>query len=315
MASEFSIIQQYFQRPCHDTDLAGGDDAALIHLQQGEQLAVSSDMLVSGRHFFADAEPYDIGWKAMAVNISDMAAMGAQAKWATLAIALPQFDAAWLQGFAQGLFDCAEAYQVSLIGGDTTRGPLNICVQIMGVLPRDSALQRSHAKLGDEIWHSGQLGSAAYALQQLLAQQACPQAFLPALHRPQPRQALGLALRGLAHSAIDISDGLLADLSHILQRSQVGADIHWPSVRHDLADTGLSLAQQQQLALSGGDDYELCFTAPAEQHQQIAQLAQQLDIALSCIGQISAQSGLRVWDAQQQLIALKEQGYDHFQAS
>jgi thiamine-monophosphate kinase len=309
--SEFSLIQRYFNRPSQDTDLAIGDDAALISLAENEQLAISTDMLVSGTHFFADAKPADIGWKSLAVNLSDMAAMGALAKWATLAIALPNMDESWLSQFSQGLFDCAAQFGVSVIGGDTTKGPLAIAIQIMGTVPKQKALQRNGAQTDDEIWHSGDLGSAAYALALLQQGLVCPQAYADKLHRPQPRMTLGLALRGIANSAIDISDGLLADLQHILEASGKGADIHWPNVRHQLAN----IADAMPLALSGGDDYELCFTAPASAHNQILQLSQQLNLPLTCIGRITATTGLNVWNEHHQAIQLEKLGYDHFRTS
>ena len=191
------------------------------------ELAISADMLVAGTHFFADCDPYNLGWKSLAVNVSDMAAMGANPKWATLAIALPEVNEPWLAEFSRGFFACAETFNVDLIGGDTTRGPLNICVQIMGEVPTGLAIKRSGAKLGDEIWVSGTLGDAALALAHLQGKLTLPEDTFAncakALHAPQPRVALGLALRDIANSAIDISDGLLADLGHILESSKVGA--------------------------------------------------------------------------------------------
>lgn len=308
--SEFSIIQQFFNRPCQETDLGIGDDAALISVPQGNQLAISTDMLVSGTHFFPDTPAYDIGWKSLAVNISDMAAMGAQAKWATLSMALPEANTAWLKQFSSGLFECAQQFGVSLIGGDTTRGPLNISIQIMGIVPRGQALTRHGAQLGDEIWHSGLLGHAAHALQCLQSHQACSAEFLNALHRPQPRLQLGIALRAMAHSAIDISDGLLADLGHILAASGLGAEIAWPNITHQLK---VPTEEAYAMVLSGGDDYELCFTAPVSAHAQIVAIGQALDLPLSCIGHTCQQPGIKVWDAQQQAIRWQGAGYDHFQ--
>ncbi len=308
--SEFSIIEKFFHRPCQDIDLGIGDDAALISVADGYQLAVSSDMLVSGTHFFADAAPSDIGWKSMAVNISDMAAMGAEAKWATLSISLPEYQEKWLAQFSTGLFECAQRYGVSIIGGDTTRGPLNISIQIMGIIPRGKALKRNGAQLGDEIWHSGYLGHAAQALSALQASQPCPPAWIAALNRPQPRMALGIALRDIAHSAIDISDGLAADLGHILQASSLGAEIQWATIAHQLS------ASEQEIyskVLSGGDDYELCFTAPVSAHEKIITIGQQLGLPLSCIGQTCATPGMIIYNQQNQAIQLQGKGYDHFQ--
>jgi len=236
MSAEFNLIQQYFTKSTSHTDLSIGDDAALIQISPGHQLAISTDMSVVGTHFFKDAKPYNIGWKSLAVNVSDMAAMGANPKWATLSIALPEYNETWLAEFSQGLFACANAFKIDLIGGDTTRGPLNIAIQIMGETPIDKALKRSGAKVGDDIWVSGYLGSAALGLgylqqTQSIADEARRNACLKALHTPQPRIALGLALRELANSCIDISDGLLADLGHILNASNVGGTIQLEDIQ------------------------------------------------------------------------------------
>lgn len=229
MPSEFNLIAKYFTRPTAQTDLGIGDDAALISITQGMQLAISADTLVAGTHFFADCDPYQLGWKSLAVNISDMAAMGAQPKWATLAIALPDMDGTWLKAFSQGFFACADQFDIDLIGGDTTRGPLNISVQIMGEVPFGKAIKRSGAKIDEDIWVSGNLGSAAIGLAHLQNKThvlggALP-ACLNALHMPMPRLALGLVLRDIATSCIDISDGLLADCGHILHASMLGATV------------------------------------------------------------------------------------------
>ena len=227
--TEFDLIRRYFTRATPGALLGVGDDAALLRVSAGSVLAVSSDMLVSGTHFLPDAEPFSLGHKTLAVNLSDMAAMGAQPRWATLAIALPDADDAWLEKFSAGFFSLAQHYGVELVGGDTTRGPLNLCVTIIGEVPQGRALLRSGAQPGDEIWVSGYLGDAALALAHLQGRIALSEADLDicvqALHRPQPRVELGLALRGIATSAIDISDGLLADLGHILEASRIGAQI------------------------------------------------------------------------------------------
>ncbi|MEO7727423.1 MAG: thiamine-phosphate kinase, partial [Burkholderiales bacterium] len=227
--SEFDLIRRYFTHRARHAVLGVGDDAALVKVRRGHELVISADMLVSGRHFFRDADPRLLGHKALAVNLSDMAAMGATPRWATLALALPSVDAQWVRQFSRGFMRLARRFDVDLIGGDTTRGPLNICVQIMGEVPHGTAVRRDGARSGDDIWVSGTLGDAALALAALKRRIRLKPAELAQcaarLHQPAPRVALGRALRGLAHSAIDISDGLLADLGHILERSDVAAEI------------------------------------------------------------------------------------------
>ncbi|MDE2366401.1 MAG: thiamine-phosphate kinase, partial [Betaproteobacteria bacterium] len=278
MLGEFDIIRRYFTRPAPSAILGVGDDAALIRPAGGMELAVSTDMLVCGRHFFPGAEPYKLGHKSLAVNLSDMAAMGANPRWATLSLALPEplvrTDKKWLEAFAEGFFGLAQACQVELIGGDTTQGPLNICVTIIGEVAAGKALRRSGAKPGDDIWISGHLGDAALALaheQGLITLQAGDiAACLPALDTPVPRVALGQRLIGLAHSAIDISDGLLADLGHILESSGVGAIVRMDEIN---CSASMKKCLPDPLAikclLAGGDDYELCFTAPRSARQGI----------------------------------------------
>jgi thiamine-monophosphate kinase len=316
--SEFNLIKQHFTRPTRHTNLGVGDDAALISISAGMELAISADMLVAGTHFFADADPYHIGWKSLSVNVSDMAAMGAKPKWATLAIALPNNDTQWLSEFSRGFFACAAEFDVDLIGGDTTRGPLNICVQIMGEVPSGKAIKRSDAKASDDIWVSGLLGNAALALAHMqkkltLTAQAFS-ACAPALHRPQARVTLGLALLGIANSAIDISDGLLADLGHILQASNVGATLQLSQIPHSEYCDFSTLHNQEiiKLLLAGGDDYELCFTAPAEKRAEILALSQKLALSLSCIGQITNETGVVVHGLNDEILDIKETGFDHF---
>lgn len=318
--SEFDVIRQYFTRAPQHSELGVGDDAALIKLGPNMELAISADMLVAGTHFFADADPYQLGWKALAVNVSDMAAMGAQPKWATLAIALPHIDHAWLAEFSRGLFACADTFGVDLIGGDTTRGPLTLSLQIMGEVPAGLALKRSGAQLHDDIWVSGPLGLAALALAHLQGQHSLNSTDFKhcsaALHSPQPRVALGLGLRSLAHSAIDVSDGLLADLSHILRASHLGAELHlsqWPHACHWPAAAGLDWASQAKLLLSGGDDYELCFTAPKASHDAVLELGKKLGLALCCLGEITQDPSLVVHGLDKAILDIKELGYDHFQ--
>ena len=323
MTSEFNLIKQHFTRPVHHTDVSVGDDAALIRVGAGMQLAISSDMLVAGTHFLHITAPYDIGWKALAVNVSDMAAMGAQAKWATLAIALPPAlanDALWMSAFSEGFFACANAFNIDLIGGDTTRGPLNISVTIMGEVPLDQALRRDGAQIGDDIWVSGTLGNAALGLGILQKrylmdtnwQEDELAKWLPCLNRPQPRAALGLALRGIATSCIDISDGLLADLGHILKASNCGAEIYLEQLPVSLYHFNhLHEPNIQQCVLAGGDDYELCFTAPSNARSLIEALSKQQNLLLSCIGSTRMAIGLQVMFQNKSLTLLK-QGFDHF---
>lgn len=313
--SEFDLIRRHFTRATPGALLGVGDDAALLQVPAGDVLAVSSDMLVSGTHFFPDADPYLLGHKTLAVNLSDLAAMGATPRWATLALSLSVADEEWLERFSAGFFALANQYQLDLVGGDTTRGPLNLCVTIMGTLPAQVALRRDTAQVGDEIWVSGTLGDAALALAHLQGRLMLSAEELalcaPALHRPQPRVALGLALRGVAHSAIDISDGLLADLGHILEASQVGAQLEYAA----LPMSGVlssHAAFSQQCVLAGGDDYELCFTAPVTRHTELLRIAAELALPLSCIGKVVAGSGAVVHDAQGAIIQLKSRGYDHF---
>jgi len=314
--SEFNLIAKYFTRPAQHADLGVGDDAALIRVAQGQQLAISADMLVAGTHFFHDAAPYSIGWKSLAVNISDMAAMGAQPKWATLAIALPEVSEPWLAEFSKGFFACAQAFRVDLIGGDTTRGPLTLSVQIMGEVPLGQAIQRSGAKAGDDIWASGMIGNAALGLAHLQGKVTLTEPTVShcinALTTPTPRVALGLALRGIANSCIDISDGLTADLSHILKASNLGAELVLENINcHDYLRTHLDDANIQQCILAGGDDYELLFTAPKSQRAYIQQLSQQLQLSLSLIGETTPELGLTV-SHHQQAVDITKKGFDHF---
>lgn len=317
MSSEFDLIRQYFTRKTRQTALGVGDDAALIVPSAGMVMVVAADMLVAGTHFLPDTDPYHLGWKSLAVNLSDMAAMGALPKWATLAIAMPSADEAWVEPFAAGFFACADKYQVDLVGGDTTRGPLAISVQIMGEARSNQVLLRSGAKPGDEIWVSGKLGDAALALAALQGRLELNQeelnACLPALHMPQPRVELGLLLNIMVHSAIDVSDGLLADLGHILQASGVGAEINLQYVPcSGIARSRLTDPQVQQMVLAGGDDYELCFTAPVKNHAEIAKMATLIGVPLTRIGMINAGQGLMVRGLNNEILDIKKMGFDHF---
>ncbi|MGE8495138.1 MULTISPECIES: thiamine-phosphate kinase [unclassified Comamonas] len=323
---EFELIAQYFHRPVQRAVLGVGDDCALLAPKPGMQLAISSDMLVQGRHFFADVDPRTLGHKALAVNLSDLAATGAQPLAFTLALALPSVDAPWLQGFSEGMFALADAHGCELVGGDTTQGPLNICITVLGEVPAGQALLRSGAQPGDDIYVSGHLGDARLALEALLGQVQLPPAALAAarqrLESPSPRVALGMALRGIASSALDLSDGLAGDLGHILQASGVGAELQADQVLACMAATAgapgaalnLPIDLQLQCCLAGGDDYELCFTAAADRRDAVQQASLAAQTPVQRIGRITATPGLRVRDAQGQPIAQRWASFDHFKA-
>ncbi|WP_235276373.1 thiamine-phosphate kinase [Methylotenera sp. N17] len=316
MHGEFDLIARYFTRATPKADLGVGDDAALVRVAPHCQLVVSVDASVVGTHFYADCPPAWIGWKALAVNVSDMAAMGAMPKWITLALALPEQNSHWLAGFAQGFFDCATQFDIDLIGGDTTRGPLNITVQIMGEVPTGQALLRSGAQVGDDIWVSGMLGSAALGLAHIQKKLIVPDVILAdclkALHQPQPRLAIGMGLRGMAHSCIDISDGLIADLGHILKASDVGAEIDLEKVPClSMVKQSLHSPLFQQAILSGGDDYELCFTVPKHKRAEIEVLSQRCGVPLTCIGEVTSGAGLLL-TYQNQPLSFAGKGFDHF---
>ena len=317
MPSEFDVIRRFFTRPTPQAVLGGGDDAALIQVTAGMELAVSTDMLVAGRHFFSDADPFQLGYKSLAVNLSDMAAMGARPHWATLSLCVPGVDERWLSAFSQGFFSIAHEYGVDLVGGDTTRGPLLISVQIMGEVPVGQALRRDGAKPGDEIWVSGHLGDAALALAHLQHRMVLmpheAALCLPALHMPTPRIELGQHLREVANSAIDISDGLLADLGHILERSNVAAEIEFTNLpASDTLRKYLHMTEVTHCLLAGGDDYELCFTAPVAHHEDVVSLSHQLKLTLTCIGKIKAGKGLALMDSRGKSISYTATGFDHF---
>ncbi|CAM5781893.1 thiamine-phosphate kinase [Castellaniella caeni] len=319
---EFDLIAQYFKRPVPRGMLGVGDDCALLPLAPGCQLAVSTDMLVQGQHFFADVDPRLLGHKALAVNLSDLAAMGARPLACTLAISLPRVDADWLQGFAAGFHALAAQAACPLVGGDTTRNPdgVVISVTVMGEVAGERALRRDAAQADDDIWVSGTLGAADVALRWLLGQlPAAPQALQrarPFLERPTPRLALGQGLLGLAHAAIDISDGLLQDLGHILEASQCGAELWLDALpAHPVLD-GLPVDVRQDALLAGGDVYELCFTAPAARRQPIQALGAQLGLPLSRVGRVQAGDvAVRVLDAQGRAVPVAHRGFDHFKGS
>jgi thiamine-monophosphate kinase len=321
MLSEFDLIKQYFQRQRKarvNTVLGIGDDCALLAPSPGLQLAISSDMLVEGRHFFAGADPVALGHKCLAVNLSDLAAMGASPLGFTLALALPAADPAWLAGFSSGLFALADAFDCELVGGDTTRGPLNVCITIFGEVAPGQALRRDAARDGDDVWISGTLGDARLALAGYLDELKLDEderaRAAVRLHAPTPRVALGrlLAQGGLAHAALDISDGLVGDLGHILAASQVGATLDL-----DALPAGPVLARQsrelrRRFTAAGGDDYELCFTAPASNRAAILEAGIACATAVTRVGRIEAQPGLRLVDGAGAPLSLELKGWDHF---
>jgi thiamine-monophosphate kinase len=318
--TEFELIERFFRRPSRHATMGIGDDAALVMPAAGCELAVSVDMLVSGRHFFPDADPASIGHKTLAVNLSDMAAVGATPRWALLAGALPEIDTTWLAAFARGLFALADEHRVELIGGDTTRGPLTLCVTILGEVPTGQALLRSGAKAGDSIWVSGRLGDAALALAHAQGQVALSAEELAVCERallmPTPRVALGERLRGMATAAIDISDGLTGDLGHVLRASGVGAEVELAAIPRGAAMSRLLASAQRELALrcllAGGDDYELCFTVPQGCEASLGNVASELGLELARIGRTGDAAGIVVRDEFGCALATLPRGFDHF---
>ncbi len=315
---EFDLIHRYFERPIEqrqDVIVGIGDDGAVVRVPPGVELVLTSDTLVAGVHFSEDIPPEDLGYKALAVNLSDLAAMGARPAWATMALTLPQADEAWLAAFAQGFFELAQRFSVALIGGDLTRGPLSITVQMHGFVPEGRALRRSGAQAGHYIYVTGTLGDAALALTPRLAEltDTYRPYLLGRLYRPSPRISEGLSLRAIASSAIDISDGLIADLGHILEASHVGAVL-------EVDRLPLSTALQKikdkkygwELALTGGDDYELCFTVPPEHQAVLESKRSDFACTVSCIGRIEAERGLRCIEHDGTPYLPQGGGYRHF---
>jgi thiamine-monophosphate kinase len=306
---EFELIRRFFTRPARRAVLGVGDDCALWQPPAGMECAVSTDMLVEGRHFERGADPEGIGHKSLAVNLSDLAAMGARPAFALLAIALPDIDERWLAAFARGLFALADRHDVELIGGDTTRGPLCLSLTVIGHVAAGRALRRDGAVPGDDLWVSGTLGDAALAL----ALPAAPPLCRERLDRPEPRVQLGARLVGLAHSAIDVSDGLAADVGHIAAASGVAVDIDagaLPASEALSACADAALAMECQAA--GGDDYELAFTSPASARPALESLARELALRLSRIGDVREGAGVRVLGPERTPLALSRRGFDHF---
>ena len=326
---EFDLIARYFKRPTQRAVLGVGDDCALLAPTPGMHMAMSSDMLVEGRHFLSTVEPARLGHKALAVNLSDLAACGAEPTAFTLALSLPRIDEAWLEGFSTGLLQLANEYSCELVGGDTTQGPLNICITAFGEVPPGDALLRQNAQVGDDIYVSGTVGDARLALEvfrgtQFLDAKAF-EAVRARMEIPTPRIALGIALRAIANAAIDVSDGLLGDLGHILQRSKVGAQIDTTWLQQsntfgeDAQAAGISpiLAQlpwnkRIDFALAGGDDYELCFTAPVHQREMVHAAAWESNTPVTRIGRITEAQGLMVMDPEGQPITRRFASFDHF---
>ena len=317
---EFELIRRHFARPAAPGSavvLGVGDDCALLRPSPEHQLAVSTDMLVEGRHFFADVDPAALGHKSLAVNLSDLAAMGARPLGFTLALSLPHADEAWLKAFASGLFALADAHACPLVGGDTTRGPLNICITVFGELRPGHALRRDAGQAGDDLYISGRTGEARLALAQLRGEPWAPQPLnLEArtrLERPTPRLALGQALAGIAHAALDVSDGLLGDLGHILAASAVGADIELAALPMAPALAALGEAQRLDCLLAGGDDYELLFTAAPGVRDDVMAAARASDTPVTRIGRLTERPLLRLLGADGQPVAQPLlRGFDHF---
>jgi thiamine-monophosphate kinase len=321
---EFELIERFFKRPARRNPLGAGDDCALLQPAPGMQLAVSTDMLVEGRHFLSTVDPSRLGHKALAVNLSDLAACGASPLAFSLALALPRVDENWLEGFARGLFALADSHGCELVGGDTTQGPLNICITVFGEVPAGAALLRSGARAGDDIYVSGNVGDARLALEVFRGRiSVAATVFETArtrLEQPTPRVALGLALRGIASSAIDISDGLAGDLGHVLQQSGVGASIDSAAAMGLLAAArqwtgGAPLLPDEtvlELVLAGGDDYELAFTAPASARSAVQAAAASAATPVTRIGVVQSEPGLRLLDADGAVLERRFASFDHF---
>ena len=315
---EFDLIDRYFRRPATRNALGVGDDCALLSPAAGMQLAVSCDMLVEGRHFLSTVDPFKLGHKALAVNLSDLAACGATPLAFTLALALPFANEAWLEPFSRGLLALADAHGCELVGGDTARGPLNICITVFGEVPQGRALLRSGAQAGDDLYVSGTLGDARLALEVFRGTlSVSAEAFDAArarLEQPTPRLALGKALRGIANSAIDVSDGLLGDLGHILKESAVGARIATEGMAGLIGAAGAALHVDQRIeyVLTGGDDYELLFTASPARRDAVAAAALAAGTPVTRIGQIDAETGLRLVDGAGRPVDRRYASFDHF---
>lgn len=315
---EFELIGRYFERPARHAVVGIGDDCAVLQPAAGMQWATSADMLVEGRHFLSTVAPDRLGHKALAVNLSDLAACGARPVAFTLALALPRADPAWLEGFSRGLYALADAHGCELVGGDTTQGPLTIAISVFGEVPPGQALLRSGARPGDELYVSGRVGDARLALEVFRGSVALPgdafEQVRQAMERPTPRVALGQALRGVASSALDVSDGLLGDLRHILHRSAVGATVEVDAVPRSEVLARQPLPLQRLCSLAGGDDYELLFTAPPARRDAVLAAAHATATPVTRIGRIEAEPGLRLVNAAGASIPDDFASFDHFRA-
>jgi thiamine-monophosphate kinase len=315
---EFDLIAKYFTRTVTRAALGVGDDCALFSTSPGMQLAVSSDMLVEGRHFLPTVAPDRLGHKALAVNLSDLAACGAKPVAFTLALAMQRVDERFLEGFARGLLALADAHECELIGGDTTQGPLNLCITVFGEVPHGEALLRSGAHVGDDLYVSGSLGDARLALEVFRGAVALEgrgfDAVRLAMEMPQPRVALGLALRGVATSAIDVSDGLLGDLAHVMRRSNLGAEVRADSLPRSDVLRAMPEALQRVCTLAGGDDYELIFTAPPGLANQVEEASRTAGVPVTRIGRMTADAGLRLLDRDGLAVANTFGSFDHFKS-
>lgn len=310
--NEFDVIEKYFDRTrVKNAELGIGDDAALLNASE-HSLVICTDMLVQGTHFFDDADAASVGFKSLAVNLSDLSAMGATPHAFTLALALPQLDPTWLEQFSAGLFKAADKYQCELIGGDTTKGPLTISVTALGKVLPGTALRRDRAEPGDDVWVSGQLGAAAGAVQARKSQLPVPEQAQTRLDWPTPRVELGQLLLHVASAAIDVSDGLVADLGHIAQRSRVAITVIAPHVPVDSILSSMQVQEPTALALNGGDDYELAFCAAPENQTAIQGIAQRLNLPLTRIGRVHAGQGVHVTDRGGQPFGAIRSGHDHF---
>ncbi|HFD11701.1 MAG TPA: thiamine-phosphate kinase [Crenotrichaceae bacterium] len=313
--SEFEIIKQYFTRSTKQPgcELGVGDDCALLTVEPGMQMAVTIDTLVENVHFFTDVDAQALGYKSLAVSLSDLSAMGAEPRYATLALTLPEVNALWLQGFSDGFFELADQYHLDLIGGDITRGPLSITIQAHGVVPDGQALLRSGAGIGDLIYVTGVIGDAGLALKSCRGDvQCCDPLMLNRLHKPEPRVEAGLVLRNLASACVDISDGLAADLSHVLQASKVGAVVNADEL--PLSEAVQSYQQrnsQPDFALTAGEDYELCFTVPEKNVKQLEISSRNWSYPCTCIGRID-NSGQLSFLKNGQRIEITGNSYQHF---
>jgi len=315
---EFDLIERYFMRPARRASLGIGDDCAIFSVTPDAQLATSSDMLVEGRHFLSTVLPERLGHKALAVNLSDLAACGATPIAFTLALAMPRADESFLDGFSRGLFALADEHDCELIGGDTTQGPLNICITVFGEIPAGQALLRSGARAGDDVYVSGTVGDARLALEVFRSTLGLEgdafESVRRAMELPQPRVALGVALRGVATSAIDVSDGLLGDLSHILRRSKAGATLNVDAMPRSKVVAAQPMAMQRTCTLAGGDDYELVFTAPPERADAVHQAAARSRVHVTRIGRIDATPGLRLVDTSGAAVDNTFGSFDHFRS-